>query len=259
VNDYARVEKVIRHLEREFRGQPDLKRLAALVGLSEFHFHRLFTRWAGVSPKDFVQALTAEHAKRLLRERATVLDAALESGLSGPGRLHDLLVTLDGVTPGELREGRIAIRWGIHASPFGDALVGVTSRGICHLSFDLDVEGLRAAWPEAGLARSQAATARAAAAAFGGKRCRVLARGTAFQLSVWRALLRIPSGSVLSYGGLSSALGLEGGARAVGSAIARNSVAFLIPCHRVIRETGALGGYRWGETRKRAILAWEAS
>lgn len=263
---YQRIEKVIRHIEERSDKQPSLAQLARVAGLSPFHFHRLFSRWAGVTPKDYVKFLTGARAKDFLRE-ADVLTASLESGLSGPGRLHDLLVTVEGVTPGQYkaRGAGLSILYGFHQTPFGLALVGQTKRGVCHLSF-LERAGraaalaeLRRRWPKAALKPAHRQTARTAARAFGGRgRLPVVLSGTPFQLKVWEALLRIPPGRAASYGQVAAAVGRPKAVRAVGAAVGRNAVAFLIPCHRVLRGTGLLGGYRWGAGRKRAMLGWES-
>jgi AraC family transcriptional regulator, regulatory protein of adaptative response / methylated-DNA-[protein]-cysteine methyltransferase len=266
--DYKRVEKVIRYLDTHHRDQPSLSELSKVVGLSQSHFHRLFSRWAGITPKDFLKALTASHAKDLLRESKDIMSVSFDVGLSGPGRLHDLLVTLEGVSPGEFKvAGRgLEIRYGFHDSPFGKFLMGLTHRGICYLAFGESksemIQDLRRKWPEAELARSDSATAQMAKQVFDAKKRTQVALfldGTPFQIQVWSALLRIPHGKLTSYGDLAGALGKPGAARAVGSAVAANSIAYLIPCHRVIRESGVLGDYRWDPARKKAILAWESA
>ena len=269
--DYRRIEKAIRYLEENFRRQPELSEVAAAVGLSDYHFQRLFRRWAGVSPKRFVQFLTADYARALLLDSWTVLDAAYEAGLSGPGRLHDLLLSVDGVTPGEARrrgEG-VTIRHGVHDSPFGPALLAATDRGICALHF-LEEEGpapaladLADRWTGATIVEDSAATAPLAERAFSpapdGAPLSLHLSGTNFQVKVWEALLRVPSGALTSYEQLAGRVGAPAAVRAVGTAVGRNPIAFLIPCHRVIRKTGAFGEYRWGPARKRAILGWEAA
>jgi AraC family transcriptional regulator of adaptative response/methylated-DNA-[protein]-cysteine methyltransferase len=242
--------------------------------LSPFHFHRLFSTWAGVTPKDFLQCLTLEHAKALLHQGQNVLSAALEAGVSGPGRLHDLCVGLEAVSPGELKSGGsgLNIRFGFAATPFGDCLIGESERGICHLAFVADegsdavLEELRHSWPEAHLRRSDRTAAGLASRIFerpGGNSKRPTLRafvtGSTFQVRVWRALLRVPPGSLVTYGQLAAAIGQPRAARAVGSAVGQNPLAYLIPCHRVIRETSVLGDYRWGRVRKRTIVAWETS
>jgi AraC family transcriptional regulator of adaptative response/methylated-DNA-[protein]-cysteine methyltransferase len=270
--DYARIERAIRYLEENYRRQPDLKELARGAGLSEFHFQRLFRRWAGISPKRFVQYLTAGHAVRLLRESRSNLDTAHEAGLSGGGRLHDLLVNFHAVTPGELkRDGAgLTLQYGFHPSPFGECLIALTARGICHLGF-VPPEGklaalaeLAAEWPRARLEEAPRATAPIARRLFARGNGRspeigLHVPGTNFQIKVWEALLRIPPGRVVSYEDLPRHIPAPRAVRAVANAVAHNPVAWLIPCHRVIRKSGALGGYRWGETRKKALLAWETA
>jgi AraC family transcriptional regulator of adaptative response/methylated-DNA-[protein]-cysteine methyltransferase len=271
-HDYARVERAIEYLDAHAREQPDLDRVAAAVDLSPFHFQRLFRRWAGISPKRFLQFLTATHARRLLANSRDTLDAALASGLSGPGRLHDLMVSVYAATPGELRRGgaALAIRHGFAPTAFGECLVGLTARGLCHLAFVGPVgraaalAELAAHWPQARLEPAGDAAQAVARRLFtpAGRAPAALAlylHGTNFQIRVWEALLRIPPGGVTTYAGLAQALGKPRAARAVASAVAANPIAVLIPCHRVIRKTGALGEYHWGATRKRALLAWETA
>jgi AraC family transcriptional regulator, regulatory protein of adaptative response / methylated-DNA-[protein]-cysteine methyltransferase len=272
MNDYERVARVIRYLDQRHTDQPDLTELARGAGLSSFHFHRLFSRWAGVTPKDFLQCLTVENVKRLLREGESVLETALNVGLSGPGRLHDLCVTLEAASPGEIKSGgaRTRINYGFAHSPFGEALIAETSRGICHLSF-VNGRGRSGArevlfrqWPEAKLHHNDQRAEELLAGIFAKPpqaklpaRLGAFVRGTPFQIQVWRALLRIPKGSLTTYGRLSGAINQPTAARAVGSAVAANPIAFLIPCHRVIRETAVLGNYRWDPIRKRAMIGWE--
>ena len=274
MNDYERVATVIRFLDGHHTEQPDLAELAGAAGLSPFHFHRLFSTWAGVTPKDFLQCLTFEHVKHLLRDGDNVFDAALNAGLSGPGRLHDLCVTLEAASPGEMKSGGagLQIDFGFTETPFGEALIAETKRGLCHLSF-VDVGGrdrvrnlLKSDWPNANLRRSDQRAAELAVEIFARPsksqsppRLRAFVRGTAFQLSVWRALLKIPSGSLTTYGRLSTAIKQPGAARAVGTAVGANPISFVIPCHRVIRETGALGNYGGGPIRKKVMLGWELS
>ncbi len=271
--DYVRIERAIEYLEGNFRAQPELDDVARHVGLSPFHCQRLFTRWAGVSPKRFLQFLTVEHAKSLLASDETVLSATYESGLSSAGRLHDLFVSIQAVTPGEYRSGGagVAIDYSVHPTPFGDALVALTDRGICGLTFfgpssrGEAIAELEARWPAATLRESAQATRSTAARIFGRLRddasppLAVLLKGTNFQLRVWEALLRIPSGSATTYEQVAIAAGAPRSIRATASAIGDNAIAFLIPCHRVLRKSGALGGYRWGTARKQAMLAWESS
>jgi AraC family transcriptional regulator of adaptative response/methylated-DNA-[protein]-cysteine methyltransferase len=273
MNDYERVASVIRYLDRHHTQQPDLAELARGAGLSPFHFHRLFSTWAGVTPKDFLQCVTLEHVKRLLLDGNNVFDAALDAGLSGPGRLHDLCVTLEAASPGEMKNGgaEMKIDYGFVESPFGEALIAETKRGICHLSFvdegrNRAREVLASQWPNAKLYRSDARITELATKIFtpsrdvaGRPTLRAFVRGTPFQLRVWRALLRVSPGSLTTYGRLAQAIGQAQAARAVGSAVGANPIAFIIPCHRVIRETGALGHYHWDPIRKRVIVGWELS
>ena len=272
MNDFARIARTIRYLDKNHAVQPALFDLAAASGLSESHFHRLFQRWAGITPKDFLQCLTVAHAKELLREGRGVLDVSLETGLSGPGRLHDLCVNLEAASPGEIKSGGAGwtISAGFADSPFGKCLIGESLRGLCHLSFIENREdawaALQAEWPQARLQRDDSSAARVAARIFErppGARSRpalrAVVRGTAFQVRVWRALLQVPPGTLVSYGRLAAVVGKPTAARAVGAAVGQNSLAYLIPCHRVIRDTGVLGDYRWGRIRKRAMLVWESS
>lgn len=265
MNAYDRIEKAIRHVAERPDETHGLAALARVAGLSPYHFHRLFARWAGVTPKSFARFLAGERAKALLGGGRGVLAASLGAGLSGPGRLHDLMIRVSAVTPGEYKSGGagVTIRWGFVATPFGDALLGLTARGICHLAF---ADGARAAalkelrrrWPRADLREDARAAAQAARRAFAGRGTRVLLSGTPFQLQVWEALLRVPPGRTTGYGRLAAAVGRPKAARAVGAAVGSNPVGWLIPCHRVLREAGGLGGYRWGTARKRAMLLREA-
>ena len=274
MNDYERVASVIRFLDRHHTEQPDLTALANAAGLSPFHFHRLFSSWAGVTPKDFLQCLTLEHVKQLLVDGANVFDAAIGAGLSGPGRLHDLCVTLEAASPGEMKSGGagMQIDYGFADTPFGEVLIAETKRGISHLFF-VDVGGrdrvrnlLIADWPNAKLIRNDSRMAKVSSAIFAatvestaGRPLRAFVRGTPFQIRVWRALLRIPIGCLTTYGRLAEAIGQSKAARAVGSAVGANPISFIIPCHRVIRETGALGNYGGGRIRKQVMVGWELS
>jgi AraC family transcriptional regulator of adaptative response/methylated-DNA-[protein]-cysteine methyltransferase len=274
MNDYERIARVIRHLDACHTEQPDLASLAEIAGLSPFHFHRLFTAWAGITPKDFLQCLTLTHAKALLRKGRSVLETALEAGLSGPGRLHDLCVILEAASPGEVKSGGAGwtISAGFADSPFGRCLIGESPRGLCHLSFIDAGESaaalyvLREHWPRARLQRDDDAAARQAEGIFkpptsshSRPALRAMVKGTTFQMQVWRALLQVPSGTLISYGRVAAALDKPAAARAVGTAVGHNPLAWLIPCHRVIRETGLIGDYRWGRVRKRAMVAWESA
>jgi AraC family transcriptional regulator, regulatory protein of adaptative response / methylated-DNA-[protein]-cysteine methyltransferase len=267
--DFRRVERAIRFLDEHASDQPGLRTVAGVVGMSEYHFQRLFRRWAGVSPKRFLQFLTADRAARDLRSASTSLEASFRSGLSSPSRLHDLMVAVNAVTPGEMKSGGagVTIRWGIQPTPFGDCLLATTARGICEMAFlapdgeEWSRERLRARWPAAELVRHEATaaelTGRIFSRARGDRPLMLLLRGTNFQLQVWRALLEIPQGLTTTYGALATSIGAPGAARAVGGAIGAHPIAYPIPCHRVIRATGAFGGYRWGVDRKRALLAWD--
>lgn len=273
-HDYERVARALTYLREHFREQPSLDAAAAHVHLSPHHFQRLFTRWAGVSPKRFVQFLTLEYAKARLRaQRQDVLGASLDSGLSSPGRLHDLFVTVEAMSPGEFKRGGagLTIGYGRHQTRFGPALIAATTRGVCSLSF-LDDESdernaiadLHARWPAASLRADPTGTAGYAQRLSSSQRREaeplpVLLAGTPFQLKVWQALLAIAPGVVATYDTVADGIGQPGSARAVGGAVARNVVAYLIPCHRVIRASGEWGDYRWGATRKQAMIGWEAA
>ena len=265
--DYRRVAAAIEYIDARARSQPSLDEVAGAVGLSPHHFHRLFRRWAGTTPKRFLQLLTLEAAKERLDASRSVLETAYDVGLSGPGRLHDLFVTLDGVTPGEFADGAtgVPVTYGAAPTPFGTAVIARTPRGVCHLSFIDGASGepapaaLTTAWPGARIERDDAVAASLADAIFGGDRPPLHVRGTNFQMRVWQALLGIPEGHVAAYGDVAAGIGRPAATRAVAGAIARNRVAWLIPCHRVIRKVGEAGGYRWGVSRKRAMLAWESA
>ena len=268
---YETVAAAIRFVRSHAGAQPSLDDIASHVGLSATHLQRVFSEWAGISPKRFLQFLTKEHAKALLRESRDVMSAALESGLSGPGRLHDLMVNCEALTPGQigaLGEG-LLIRYGFAASPFGAFIVGTTARGICHLRFVEAGEthtaqaNLQNEWPHAILKRDDEMAQQLATDLFSpfsqSKPLNLLLRGTNFQIKVWEALLRIPPGHAFSYSDLATMAALPKAQRAVGTAMAHNNIALLIPCHRVIRENGETGLYRWGEERKRAMIGWEQS
>lgn len=265
--DYSRIAHAIEYIDAHFLNQPSLEAVAAEVGLSEFHLQRLFKRWAGISPKRFLQFLTAEHAKHLLQESHNVLDATYESGLSSPGRLHDLMVTIHAMTPGEIKSqgAGLTLYYGIHPTPFGDAVLAVTERGICGLDFittseDAILNLIQAEWPLAELKASHEQTQPVLEQIFSMDRpLSLFLKGTNFQIKVWESLLKIPFGQFATYEAIATAIGQPTAARAVGSAIGSNPVAFLIPCHRVIRKTGAFGNYKWGLSRKKAIIGWEAA
>lgn len=264
---FALVGRLLSWLAENYREQPSLERIAAEAGMSPYHLQRLFSRYVGVSPKKYVQYLTLDHAKQALAASRSVLDVAFETGLSGPGRLHDLFVTHEGLTPGDWKrrgEG-LQLRYGWHDSPFGECLIVTTARGVCGLAFngtgsrEETMADLRSSLDEAELVEDAAATRPHAEAAFGGGDVHLVLRGTPFQLKVWEALMRIPEGAVLTYSDLAARIGAPGSARAVAGAVARNPVSWLIPCHRVIRNSGTISGYRWHPDKKRLILAWEAA
>ena len=265
--DYARIEQAIRYIEANAQRQPDLNELAAQVGLSEYHFQRLFTRWAGISPKRFLQFLTREQAKARLARSGNLLEATYAAGLSGPGRLHDLFVQTEAVTPGEYKSkgAGVEIAYGFHPSPFGECLLAITGRGVCFLAFVEDdrssaLEQLKLNWPKAQLSEAPARTAAVVEQIFAPGSAApipVHLRGTNFQIKVWEALLRIPPGDLTTYQSLAEQVHSPGAARAVGNAVAHNPLAYLIPCHRVLQKTGHFGNYRYGPARKKAILGWE--
>ena len=274
MNDYQRIEKIIRYLDENRSQQPDLDTLAKHAGLSSFHLHRMFSKWAGITPKAFLKCLNLSYAKSILNTGESILDASLEVGLSGPSRLYDLCVTLEAASPGEVKSGGAGwtITAGFAETPFGTCLIGQNTRGICHLSFvptKTKSEGsnaIRDEWPNAEVIWNNASMARLASTIFSGSSernkgrtasLRAVVRGTKFQVRVWRALLEIPKGHLTSYSQIAESIDRPSATRAVASAIGKNRVAFLIPCHRVIRQTGVVGKYRWGTLRKKAMVAWE--
>lgn len=267
----ARIARAIGYLVEHYREQPSLDLMAEQAGLSPYHFQRTFKRWAGISPKRFLQYVTLGEAKRLLLNDASVLDAALDSGLSGPSRLHDLFVQCEAMTPGEFKAlgDQLTIRWGLHDAPLGRVLIGVTERGVCWLAFvEADdapvIAAFQREWRGVRLVRDDPGTADVAARAFAfdtGDRppLSLLLRGTNFQIKVWEALLRIPFGHLVSYGGIAQAIGQPRAVRAVGRAVGANNIAWLIPCHRVILSTGVIHDYRWGMRQKRVLTTFEAA
>ena len=270
--DYETVRRVVEKISLDYRDQPSLEELAEDVGLSPTSLQKLFTRWAGLSPKAFLQAVTLDHARKLLDQGMPLLETSFEVGMSGPGRLHDLFVTHEAMSPGDYktRGDGLTIRYGYHISPFGVALVMVTERGLAGLSFN-DPGGEREAfadmsgrWPNATYVEDMAATQPYAARIFDPSRWRseqplkVVLIGTDFQVRVWQALLRIPLGKACSYSSIAAGIGAPAASRAVGAAIGANPISFVVPCHRALGKSGALTGYHWGLTRKRAILGWEA-
>ena len=266
--DYQRIAKALAYLRAHYREQPDLAEVAGQFGLSESHFQRLFTRWAGISPKRFIQYLTVEHAKAMMAGQSSLLELSADAGLSGPGRLHDLFVNLEGLSPGEYRKqaAGMNISWGQVDTPFGKATLAFTPRGVCHLAFSDDPDPLQklvGSWPRVILTEKPNQAQKLAHRIFGHAKAAhpvsAWVVGTNFQLQVWRALLGIPSGSVRNYRQVAEQLGRPSAARAVGTAIAANPIGYLIPCHRVLRGTGDIGEYHWGSERKAAMVAWEAA
>ena len=270
--DYERVRRIIAFISERWRDQPSLEAIADHVGLSTTHVHHLFRRWSGLSPKAFLQAITLDNAKALLAQSASVLDATYELGLSGPGRLHDLFVTHEAMTPGDYKAGGagLTMRFGFHPSPFGEAILVATERGLAGLGFVDDgdrpaaLADMRRRWPKAEYAEDAAATAPLARRIFDSSRweaeqpLRVVLIGTDFEVRVWQTLLRIPLGRATTYSDIASRIGKPAACRAVGAAVGKNPVSFVVPCHRVLGRSGALTGYHWGLTRKQAILGWEA-
>ncbi len=267
---YKCIAVAIRYLQAQAHRQPSLGEVAAEVGLSDSHFQRLFSQWAGVSPKRFLQYLTKERAKQALRDSRSLLDATLDAGISSPGRLHDLMITCEAMTPGQFKTqgAGLTIRYGSAPTPFGLALIGQTERGVCSLAFyddgpDTHVEALVASWPAATFVPDESGTAARVANLFSATPpsgpLHLLLQGSNFQLKVWEALLRVGSGQRVSYSQLAQLAGSPQASRAVGSALAANRIGYLIPCHRVIRESGEVGQFRWGAERKLAMQGWEAA
>lgn len=271
--DYQRIEQAIQFLEHHFHTQPSLQDIAKHVHLSEYHFQRLFSRWVGISPKRFLQYLTKEYAKELLQESQSVLDVTYETGLSSPGRLHDLFINCEAVTPGEFksRGEKVLIEYGFHPTPFGECLLSVTERGICGLAFinnndrQKEVAALKRRWQNARFSENPEKTGQLIAYIFNSFPQKppvpfyLFLKGTNFQIKVWEALLKIPYAQVVSYEDIAAKIGKPKAVRAVANAVANNPVPFLIPCHRVIRKLGDFGGYQGGTARKKAILGWEAA
>lgn len=272
MSDYARIADAIRFIASQVERQPTLDEIAAHVHLSPFHFQRLFSRWAGVTPKRYLQVLTLERAKALLQESRPLLEVADTLGLSSGSRLYDHFVQLEAVTPGEYKQrgAGLVIDHGVHDTPFGQAFVALTPRGVCNFSFldekapEAPLATLAQHWPAATLQEAPSRTLNVINTMFDGSKApdrpiSLHVSGTNFQISVWRALLQIPPAKVVSYAQVASAVGNPKAARAVGLAVGANPVALMIPCHRVIQQNGKLGGYHWGETRKQAIHVWEAA
>ncbi|MEG3933992.1 MULTISPECIES: methylated-DNA--[protein]-cysteine S-methyltransferase [unclassified Microcoleus] len=271
--DYHRIARAIAFMRQHHLNQPNLATVAQHIGLSEYHFQRLFTQWAGISPKRFLQYLTVEYAKSKITQTKSLLDLTLDVRLSSPGRLHDLFVNLEAMSPGEFKAGGagLQIRYGIHDTPFGTSLIATTARGICNLYF-LDTtneknaaQRLQLTWKNAEIIRDEQATQSLRDLIFNSetlseqKALTLLVKGTNFQIQVWRALLKLPFGAIATYQTIAQMVARPTAARAVGNAIGNNPIGYLIPCHRVIRESGEIGGYGWGVERKTVMLGWEAS
>lgn len=275
-SDYARVAAAVEYLTQNWRDHPPLEDVARHIGLSPAHFQKLFSRWAGISPKQFVQAITIENARTMLRQSASVLDATYEVGLSGPGRLHDLFVSYEAMTPGDYKSGGdgLEMAYGFHESPFGTVVAIVTDRGLAGIGFAEEtgsgdtraatLADMIARWPRASFVEAPDRTGPYVKKAFDpsgwsrDKPLKIVLIGSDFEVSVWQTLLRIPVGAVASYGDVANHIGNPRAVRAVGSAVGRNPIPFVVPCHRVFRKSGALGGYHWGLTRKQAIIGWES-
>lgn len=268
--NYQRIAAAIRFITENFRSQPDLEEIARHVHVSPSHFQRMFTDWAGTSPKKFLQYISLQHAKQILDEEATIWDATVETGLSSTSRLHELFVKIEGMTPAEYRQGGagLQINYDFAESPFGNLIVASTPKGICYMAFEVEealcVENLRSKFPQAAFIRKQDQFQKNALQIFRQDwdslpEIKLHLRGTDFQLKVWESLLRIPLGRMTTYGAIARQIGSPQASRAVGTAIGSNPVAYLIPCHRVIQSTGVVGGYMWGPVRKMAILGWESA
>lgn len=269
--NYNRISAAIEYIRLNFKDQPNLDEVAEKINLSPFHFQRLFLEWAGVSPKTFLQYISVAHAKYMLKSKqVTLFDAAFETGLSGTGRLHDMFIKIEGMTPGEYKNGgeNLYINYSFAKTAFGNMLVASTAKGICYMAFAEDEQNawndLHQHFPNASFNRVGDPIQQQALYIFTEdwqqpQKIKLHLKGTGFQLKVWETLLKIPTGQLTTYGNIAAAIEKTGASRAVGTAIGSNPVAFLIPCHRVIQSTGLLGGYMWGSTRKAAIIGWEAA
>lgn len=268
--NYNRIADAIDYIKNNFQQQPNLDKVAEQVHLSPFHFQRMFSEWAGTTPKKFLQYISIEHAKNVLNNQSTLFDTALETGLSGTARLHDLFINIEGMTPAEYKNAgkNLVINYNFATSPFGNLIIASTSKGVCYIAFDNDEEkalaNLRAKFYNATFQRKSDINQQNALFIFQNDwnklpEIKLHLKGTDFQLKVWEALLKIPLGQLSTYGNIANRIGNPKASRAVGTAIGSNPVAFLIPCHRVIQSTGNFGGYMWGNTRKTAIIGWEAA
>jgi AraC family transcriptional regulator of adaptative response/methylated-DNA-[protein]-cysteine methyltransferase len=270
MTDYQRIEKAIHFIKENFQQQPELDEVAKNVYLSPYHFQRMFKEWAGVSPKKFLQYISIEHAKNLLKRNVSVADATFETGLSSPGRLHDMFITIEGMTPGEYKNGgeNLNINYSYAETPFGDIIIASTQKGICHLAFIKEegdeLKNLKEFFPNASFYQKTDMLQQNALKVFTQdfidlRKVKLHLKATPFQLKVWQALLRVPFGGVSTYAALAKKIETPNASRAVGTALGSNPIAYLIPCHRVLKSTGVIGEYHWGSTRKTAILGWEAA
>ncbi|KTD47480.1 transcription regulator protein [Legionella quinlivanii] len=268
--DYERIEKAIHYIDEHFKTQPSLEEIAQVIHLSPWHFQKMFSEWVGISPKKFMQYISLNYAKTLLKKKRPLLEIAFETGLSSGGRLHDLFVKIEGMTPGEFRNGgaELSINYSFAESPFGQVIVASTPKGVCSLAFEANeqvaLSALKARFPKAAYRQMTDQFQQDALLLFQRDwkqldEIKLHLAGTPFQLKVWESLLKIPMGSLATYGDIARDLGKPKSSRAAGGAIGSNPIAFLIPCHRVIQSSGKLGGYMWGETRKRAMIGWEAA
>jgi len=268
--NFNRITEAIHYIQANFKNQPGLEEVAEKVNLSPFHFQRLFSEWAGTSPKRFLQYISLGYAKQLLKENQSLFDTAMETGLSGTGRLHDLFINIEGMTPGDYKNGgeNLHINYSFTESPFGNVIVASTPKGICHLAFYEDegaaIRNLQTQFPAANYKQIMDSAQQNALFIFNHdwnkiQQIKLHLRGTDFQLKVWESLLKIPMGKLSTYGTIAKNVEKPNASRAVGTAIGDNPVAFLIPCHRVIQGSGALGGYHWGVVRKTAMIGWEAA
>jgi len=268
--DYSRIEKAIAYINHNFREQPSLEEISTAVNMSPFHFQRLFSEWAGVSPKKFLQYVSLRYAKHLLQRNTTLMDASHKIGLSSSSRLHDLFINIEGMTPGEFKNGGacLTINYSFRESPFGNIIIASTKKGVCYIHFQnnesIALHDLKACFPSAAYHQTEDKYQKDALLIFQKNwsqidQIKLHLRGTRFQIKVWESLLKIPTGALSTYGDIAKKIGNPKAARAVGTAIGANPIAFLIPCHRVIQSNGKFGGYMWGAEKKMAIIGWEAS